>query len=432
MKSFGIGMTGLTLAARLAAQQAGQFEVGAFGSYTRYDRVFALADKPGAGVRLGYVLGTQLGIEGDVVFQEQYSVVTGGTPTTLQPLLASASVVINLLHPSQLGVYALGGYTVLDFGTRAPYNFTDHAAHAGAGARLFVSNRIALRVEGRAVYTLKSQSSFGSSNPKHYIVSLGLSVFHLGGGPKAAPPPPVAAPPPPPPPVPAPAEVVAQPPKCPTPPPGTPVDSLGCALPVVALPPAPPPAPVEPPKCPTPPAGTPVDSLGCALPVPMVVKPEPPPPPPPAAPPKCPPAPPGSQVDANGCLILFVPESTRAAAPGAPPRPTLVLRGVNFETGRSALTRDSYGVLDAVAASLVENADVRIEIAGYTDNTGTKFGNMRLSQARALAVRAYLARKGVLPARMIAKGYGATGFLTTNTTAEGRAQNRRVELHKLP
>jgi outer membrane protein OmpA-like peptidoglycan-associated protein len=129
---------------------------------------------------------------------------------------------------------------------------------------------------------------------------------------------------------------------------------------------------------------------------------------------------------------LFVPESTRAAAPGAPPRPTLVLRGVNFETGRSALTRDSYGVLDAVAASLVENADVRIEIAGYTDNTGTKFGNMRLSQARALAVRAYLARKGVLPARMVAKGYGATGFLAPNTTAAGRAQNRRVELHKLP
>jgi outer membrane protein OmpA-like peptidoglycan-associated protein len=162
----------------------------------------------------------------------------------------------------------------------------------------------------------------------------------------------------------------------------------------------------------------------------MVVTPAPQPAPPP--PPKCPPAPPGSLVDANGCLILFAPESVRAAAPGAPPRPTLILRGVNFQTGRSALTRDSYAVLDAVAASLVANPDIRIEIAGYTDSTGTKFGNMRLSQARAAAVRAYLARKGVLPARMVAKGYGATGYIAPNSTAAGRAQNRRVELHKLP
>ena len=215
MKSFGMVMTGLALAARLAAQHTSQFEVGAFGSYTHYDAAFGLANKPGGGVRLGYVLGTMLGVEGDVVFQQQYSVVTGGASTTLEPLIASASVVVNVLHPSQLGVYVLGGYTMLDFGTRAPYNFTDHAAHAGAGARLFVTNRVALRLEGRGVYTLNSQSTLGSSHPKHYVVSLGLSVFHLGGGPKAAPPPlAVAPPPPPPPPAPAPAEVAPPPPKC--------------------------------------------------------------------------------------------------------------------------------------------------------------------------------------------------------------------------
>jgi outer membrane protein OmpA-like peptidoglycan-associated protein len=108
------------------------------------------------------------------------------------------------------------------------------------------------------------------------------------------------------------------------------------------------------------------------------------------------------------------------------------LTGVNFETGRSALTRGSYMVLDAVAASLLANPDIRIEIAGYTDSTGTKFGNLRLSQSRATAVRFYLARKGVTPARMVAKGYGASGYLAPNSTAAGRAQNRRVELHKLP
>jgi len=138
-------------------------------------------------------------------------------------------------------------------------------------------------------------------------------------------------------------------------------------------------------------------------------------------------------VDANGCLVLFAPEPARPTAPGAPaPRPTLILRGVNFETGRSVLTRDSYLVLDAVAASLVANPEIRIEVGGYTDSTGTKFSNLRLSQARAAAVRFYLARKGVAPVRMVAKGYGASGYVAPNSTAAGRAQNRRVELHKLP
>jgi len=135
-------------------------------------------------------------------------------------------------------------------------------------------------------------------------------------------------------------------------------------------------------------------------------------------------------VDANGCIILFQPEAG-PAAPGAP-RPTLILRGVNFEWGRSALTGSSYAVLDQVAGSLVANPEIRIEIAGYTDNTGAAALNVRLSQARAASVRAYLARKGVAPGRMVAKGYGASGFIAPNTTTAGRAQNRRVELHKLP
>ena len=141
---------------------------------------------------------------------------------------------------------------------------------------------------------------------------------------------------------------------------------------------------------------------------------------------RCPGTPAGTPVDQVGCIVLFREERT----PGA--RPTLVLRGVNFQTGRSALTPDSYRVLDQVAASLVANPEIRIEIAGYTDNTGSPAVNRRLSNARAFAVRAYLARKGVAPARMLARGYGPASPMATNTTAAGRAQNRRVELHKLP
>jgi outer membrane protein OmpA-like peptidoglycan-associated protein len=136
---------------------------------------------------------------------------------------------------------------------------------------------------------------------------------------------------------------------------------------------------------------------------------------------KCPGTAPGTRVDAVGCPILFTPERT-----------PVILRGVIFETGKSALKPESFTVLDIVAQSLNANPDIRIEVAGYTDNTGASSTNIRLSQARADAVRTYLASKGVAPDRMIAKGYGAASPIATNTTSAGRQQNRRVELHQLP
>jgi OmpA-OmpF porin, OOP family len=141
---------------------------------------------------------------------------------------------------------------------------------------------------------------------------------------------------------------------------------------------------------------------------------------------RCPGTPAGTPVDQVGCVILFREERT----PGA--RPSVILKGVNFQTGRSALTPESFAVLDQVAASLVANPEINIEVAGYTDNTGSAAVNTRLSRARAIAVRAYLARKGVAPARMVARGFGPSSPVTSNDTAAGRAQNRRVELHKLP
>jgi OOP family OmpA-OmpF porin len=109
----------------------------------------------------------------------------------------------------------------------------------------------------------------------------------------------------------------------------------------------------------------------------------------------------------------------------------LILRGVNFATGRSALTQDSYAILDEVAASLLGNPEVRVEIAGHTDITGSRSLNMRLSLERAQAVKAYLAQKGVEPSRMVGQGYGPDEPIATNATAAGRAQNRRVELRRL-
>jgi OOP family OmpA-OmpF porin len=168
-------------------------------------------------------------------------------------------------------------------------------------------------------------------------------------------------------------------------------------------------------KCPNTPAGAEVDSVGCQRfkdsdgdGVDDTKD-------------KCPNTPHGTRVDASGCPILFTPERT-----------PVILRGVIFETGKSALKPESFTVLDIVAQSLQANPDIRIEIAGYTDNTGAAATNARLSQARAEAVRAYLATRGVAPSRMSAKGYGPVNPIAPNTTSVGRAQNRRVELHQLP
>lgn len=178
-------------------------------------------------------------------------------------------------------------------------------------------------------------------------------------------------------------------------------------------------------RCPDTPAGTPVDAFGCTSAKDSdgdgVGDPQD----------RCPNTPAGSRVDQFGCLILFEERAGGPATPGAPARPTLILQGVNFQSGRSVLTIASYAVLDQVAASLVANPEIRIEIAGYTDSTGTRRMNLGLSMARAAAVRAYLARKGVSPFRMRATGYGASGYIADNRTPEGRAMNRRVELHKL-
>jgi outer membrane protein OmpA-like peptidoglycan-associated protein len=148
---------------------------------------------------------------------------------------------------------------------------------------------------------------------------------------------------------------------------------------------------------------------------------------------RCPNTPKGSRVDEHGCLVLFetVAPAVGGAAAATPARPRLILTGVNFETGRSVLTTSSYAALDQVAGSLVANPEIRIEIAGYTDSTGSQRMNLGLSMARAGAVRAYLARRGVPPYRMRAQGYGSSGYIAPNSTPEGRAQNRRVELHKL-
>jgi outer membrane protein OmpA-like peptidoglycan-associated protein len=109
----------------------------------------------------------------------------------------------------------------------------------------------------------------------------------------------------------------------------------------------------------------------------------------------------------------------------------IVLVGVNFLAGEARPTPQSEEVLETVYNTLVENAEVSFEIHGHADGAGDEALNLRLSQRRAEAVIEYLAQRGIAPERLRAVGLGENYPLATNDTPAGRAQNRRIELHRL-
>ena len=91
---------------------------------------------------------------------------------------------------------------------------------------------------------------------------------------------------------------------------------------------------------------------------------------------------------------------------------------------------ESEKVLSQVLALLNGQPDWKIRIEGHTDSTGTRQGNQVLSQQRAGSVVAWLVNNGIASTRLVAAGLGDTRPVADNSTEEGRARNRRVELAK--
>lgn len=120
----------------------------------------------------------------------------------------------------------------------------------------------------------------------------------------------------------------------------------------------------------------------------------------------------GAQVDVKGCEI----------------KEAIQLQGVNFETNSDRLLPGAEQILDDAAASLVRNPTIHVEVAGHTDSQGAADYNEGLSERRAITVRDYLIGHGVSADRMTVKGYGEAEPIADNSTAAGRAQNRRVVL----
>ena len=163
--------------------------------------------------------------------------------------------------------------------------------------------------------------------------------------------------------------------------------------------------------CPDTPAGFPVDATGCPLDsdgdgVLDGID-------------QCPDTPAGAQVDERGCLVR------------------LDLENVEFEFNSFQLTSAARAYLTELAGQIVQQADPegtgRLELRGFTDSVGADAYNLRLSERRAEAVRDFLLTTSmemeVFAHRLEAVGYGEANPVATNDTEEGRARNRRVELH---
>ena len=112
---------------------------------------------------------------------------------------------------------------------------------------------------------------------------------------------------------------------------------------------------------------------------------------------------------------------------------TLVMPGnVTFATDSSAISGNFYGTLNNLGQSFNQYDQNTIEILGHTDSTGPYQHNMNLSQRRAQSVADYLRNQGVSGSRMSVRGVGPDQPIADNNTAQGRQQNRRVEINLRP
>ncbi|HSQ46623.1 MAG TPA: OmpA family protein, partial [Lutibacter sp.] len=105
---------------------------------------------------------------------------------------------------------------------------------------------------------------------------------------------------------------------------------------------------------------------------------------------------------------------------------SVVLNNIYFEVGKATINTDFSTDLDKLVQFLKDNNETKLEIQGHTDNTGSLKLNNKLSQTRANSIVDYLVKKGIDSRRISAKGFGPSLPIADNSSAEGRAKNRRV------
>lgn len=128
------------------------------------------------------------------------------------------------------------------------------------------------------------------------------------------------------------------------------------------------------------------------------------------------------------------PEPAPTPAPVPAPveeKPDYNFSNVQFEFNSGVLKTASFEVLDRIAAEMKKDPSVKFILNGHSSVEGSAAHNMSLSVDRANSVKLYLENAGVSSANLSIKGYGATQPVASNSTEEGKAQNRRVEFKRL-
>ncbi|MBX7195306.1 MAG: OmpA family protein [Sandaracinaceae bacterium] len=131
---------------------------------------------------------------------------------------------------------------------------------------------------------------------------------------------------------------------------------------------------------------------------------------------RCPATPPGTTVDRRGCVPL---------------PPVIVLEGITFAFDSATIEASSEDELRHAIDTLAERPELRVEIAGHTDDQGQADYNLRLSRERAQAVADYFVAHGIERGRLVVRGYGSERPRADGTDESSRARNRRIELHTL-
>ena len=131
----------------------------------------------------------------------------------------------------------------------------------------------------------------------------------------------------------------------------------------------------------------------------------------------------------NSSADSTAPQEPRTYTPSTPPQvgEVVVLNEVYFDVDSYELMPQSYNELAVLIAILKTNPEMKIELRGHTDNSGTQAHNIRLSENRAKAVMDYLIGRGIDSRRLSARGFGERKPVADNDTPEGRTLNRRVE-----
>lgn len=129
-----------------------------------------------------------------------------------------------------------------------------------------------------------------------------------------------------------------------------------------------------------------------------------------------------ARLEGTGVRVQRVGDSIKLIMPG----------NITFDTGSSAIQGGFHSVLDSVVLVTKEFDKTLMQINGYTDSTGSFQTNQSLSEDRAQSVARYFMNQGIPSSRIRATGYGPRDPIADNSTASGRAQNRRVELELLP